>query len=173
MLGWSFGGPLALMLASAEPDRARSIILSASFVRPPRRILSSFGFALNGSALVAWRAARRLPLWLLKPRQDLFRMAKAQTWREVPASVIAARLQAIRRLDARELLRGCPQPLLYLAARNDGTVPRRNAEEIARLRPDTVMKTIEGRHFAMFSHPRESAAAIARFIESSAAARVP
>src|SRR5262245_12922826 len=43
VLGWSFSGPLALMLARAEPQRVRSVIMSASFVRPPRPNLARAG----------------------------------------------------------------------------------------------------------------------------------
>jgi pimeloyl-ACP methyl ester carboxylesterase len=35
ILGWSFSGPLALMLAAKEPRRTQGVILSASFIRPP------------------------------------------------------------------------------------------------------------------------------------------
>lgn len=166
VLGWSFAGPLALMLATAEPRRVRSVILSASFVRPPRPLLSQVGFALNGPTVWAWRAARRMPVWLLRPRKDLFRMAKTQTWREVPASVIAQRLRSIHTVDARDTLRALSQQLLYLAARTDGTVPRHNAEEIARLRPEAKFATIPGGHFAMFTHPYAAAEAISSFIGS-------
>lgn len=164
VLGWSFAGPLALMLAAAEREKVRSVILAASFVRAPQPLLGRFGFALNTPAVWAWRLARRIPVWMLRPREDLFRIAKTRTWRTVPAATIAARLHAIRTVDAREILRECAQPLLCLAARDDGTVPRRNTEEIARLRPDATIVTMEGSHFAMFTHPRVAAEAIARFV---------
>src|SRR5262249_1358509 len=35
VLGWSFGGPLALHLAATRPGAVRGVILCASFVRPP------------------------------------------------------------------------------------------------------------------------------------------
>jgi len=167
VLGWSFAGPLALMLAAAEPQRVRSVILSASFVRPPRPLLSRLGFALNGPVIWGWRAARRMPVWLMRPRNDLFRMAKTQTWREVPATVIAKRLHSIRTVDAREALRVLRQPLLYLGAHNDSTVPKHNADEIAHLRPDTAFATIPGGHFAMFTHPAAAAGAIASFVSAA------
>ena len=40
VLGWSFAGPLALMLAQAEPYKVRGVILAASFVRSPSSVLS-------------------------------------------------------------------------------------------------------------------------------------
>src|SRR4030095_7858092 len=40
VLGSSFAGPLALMLAQAEPDKVRGVILATTFVSPPRRLYS-------------------------------------------------------------------------------------------------------------------------------------
>jgi pimeloyl-ACP methyl ester carboxylesterase len=35
VLGWSFSGPLVLMLAAKERSKVRGVILCASFIRPP------------------------------------------------------------------------------------------------------------------------------------------
>lgn len=164
VLGWSFSGPLALMLATAEPNKVRGVILSASFVRPPRRLLLRLKFALVGPVVWMWRAARRLPLWVLRPRTDPFRRAKSQTWTRVPAGVVAARLRAILAVDAREPLRGCRQPVLYIASSRDDIVPRRNVDEIMRVRPSVKVVTIAGRHLAMYTNPHSAAQTIAKFI---------
>jgi pimeloyl-ACP methyl ester carboxylesterase len=168
VLGWSFAGPLALMLAAAEPAKVRGVILSASFVRPPTPLLALLGFALAGPPVWLWRAARRAPLWLLRPPSDVLRQAKAQTWRRVSARVIAARLRAIASVDARELLQACRQPLLCIASSRDAIVPRRNAEELLRLRPTARFVAIDGPHLALFTNPHAAAAAIAEFIGESA-----
>jgi pimeloyl-ACP methyl ester carboxylesterase len=163
-LGWSFSGPLALMLAAEEPQRVRSVILSASFVRPPRPDLARLRFALIGPAIWMWRAARRLPLWVLRPRDDPFREAKMQTWRRISARVLAKRVREIMSVDAREALRACRQPVLYLAANRDGIVPRRCLDEILSVRPSVKVATVEGEHFAMYANPQPAAQAIAAFI---------
>ena len=164
VLGWSFAGPLALMLAAAEPAKVRGVILSASFVRAPTPLLGFLGFALAGPPVWMWRAARRLPLWLLRPRTDPLRQAKSETWHRVSASVVAARLRAIAGVDTGALLHACPQPVLYIASSKDGIVPRRNAEEVQRLRPSARVVAIDGPHLAMFTNPAVAAAAIARFV---------
>lgn len=110
VLGWSFAGPLALMLAAAEPNKVRGVILSA----------------------------RRLPLWLFRPPTHPLRRAKSETWRRVSARVVAKRLRAIARVDARALLRDCRQPVLYIAA--------------------------SGPHLAMFTNPTAAVLAIGEFI---------
>ena len=164
VLGWSFSGPLALMLAAAEPEKVRGIILSASFVRAPTPLLSMLRFALMPPPVWMWRAARRLPLWLFRPRTDELRRAKSETWERVSARVVAARLRAIAGVDATGLLHVCRQPLLYIASSEDGIVPRRNAAEVVRLRPSVELVTIEGPHLAMFSNPQAAAQAIGQFI---------
>ena len=168
VLGWSFAGPLALMLAAAEPAKVRGVILAASFVRPPTPLLGMLGFALAGPPVWLWRAARRAPLWLLRPRSDALRRAKAQTWQRVAARDVAARLRAIAGVDARGLLHACEQPLLYIASTRDAIVPRRNADEVLRLRPATRLVAIDGPHLALFTNPRAAAAAIAGFIGEDA-----
>ena len=164
VLGWSFSGPLALMLANAEPQSVRSVILSASFVRPPRPNVAKLRFALVGPVMWLWRAARRMPLWLLRQRTDAFRQAKSESWRRISARVLARRVREVMQVDAREALRTCRQPVLYLAASRDGIVPRRCLDEILSVRPSVKVVTIEGEHFAMYANPQPAARAIAAFI---------
>jgi pimeloyl-ACP methyl ester carboxylesterase len=168
VLGWSFSGPLALMLANVEPDRVRGVILSATFVRPPQAWLRRWRFALVTPVVWSWRAMRRLPLWLFRSGGDAFREAKSQTWRRIPARALARRLRAIANVDAREALRTCRSPILYLAASDDAIVPRANFDEIARERPAARLVVISGRHQAMYSNPRPAAQAIVDFIAAAA-----
>jgi pimeloyl-ACP methyl ester carboxylesterase len=164
VLGWSFSGPLALMLAAAEPARVRGVILVATFVQPPNRLLVRLRHVLGAPTVWTWRAARRMPLWLFRPRSDPFRRAKTDTWKTVSAGVLAARLRAILGVDSREALRTCPRPILYLAASRDDIVPRRNVEAITALRPSVEVVTIDGAHLALYSNPQPAAAAILAFM---------
>lgn len=165
VLGWSFSGPLALMLAAAEPSKVRGVILSATFVAPPRQLLVRLKFALIAPVVWTWRAMRRLPLWLLRSPNDPFRRAKSQTWARVPAGVLAARLRAIGGVDAREPLCACRQPVLYIVSSQDSIVPRRNIEDILRLRPSVKVATIAGGHMSMYTNPQSAAQAITQFVD--------
>jgi len=164
VLGWSFSGPLALMLAEAEPARVNGVILSATFVRAPHAWMPWWRWALVGPVVWTWRAGRRLPLWLFRPRGDALRQAKTQTWRLISAGLLAQRLRAIAGVDARAELRRCHGPVLYLAASDDHIVPHRCFEEISRERPSVTLKTIPGRHLAMYANPHPAAQAILEFI---------
>jgi pimeloyl-ACP methyl ester carboxylesterase len=164
VLGWSFSGPLALMLAAAEPKRVRGVILSASFVCAPRPLLARMRFAAVGPVVWALRAVRRLPIWILRRPDDPFRRAKAETWARVGAGVLAARVRAVLGVDVREVLRRCGQPLLCIVPSEDRAVPPHNLEEIARQRPTAEIVTIAGPHLAMYTNPGAAADAIERFI---------
>lgn len=164
VLGWSFAGPLALMLAAAEPRKVRGIILVASFVRTPRRILRGLRPVLIPPVIWLWRFCRRLPLWLLRPPGDPLRQAKTETWTRIPAQVLAARLRVISRTDVRETLGLCRQPLCYLASASDFFVPPANADEIRRLRPDVRTATIPGTHLALHHNPQPAVAVLEDFL---------
>lgn len=168
VLGWSFSGPLALRAAAARPHRVRSVVLAASFVRAPLRWLPWVAPMIRGPVFGMVRVLRRLPLWLMRPASDPLRRAKARLWREVPARTLATRARAIAGIDVRHELRAAPQPLLYLAARQDRIVRAHNAAQIHRERPDLQLATTDGGHFALFSHAGEASAALGAFLASVA-----
>ena len=168
VLGWSVSGPLAVMLAAAEPTRTRGVILSATFMRAPRRWMRHLRFALVGPVMWSWRVLRRAPLFVLRPRSNPLREAKRQTWNRIPAGVLARRLRSVAAVDAREALRACRAPVLNLVASGDLIVPRHNAEEIAAARPGVATAIITGGHLAMYSNPRPAAEAIMALLAATA-----
>jgi len=167
VLGWSFSGPLALMLAAKERSKVRGVILCASFVRPPLPGFVWLRFAVTAPVMHLLRLARRAPLLLSSYSTDAYRRDKAATWIRVPSRVLAARARAILALDARDCLRGCLKPVLYLAGSRDRVIPRRNVEEIMKERPSTKVVTVDGPHLALYTNPRAAARAIVEFINDA------
>ncbi len=167
VLGSSFSGPLAVMLAAAEPSRVRALILAATFLRAPTASLKLLRFAVAGPLIWIVRVVRRLPLWTLRRRADPYRQAKAEIWRRVSARCLAARLRAVAGVDVREMFGQGSGPVLCIAFSEDKVVPRRNAEEIARRRPGVKSITIPGDHFAMWKSPASWTEAIVRFIRET------
>jgi pimeloyl-ACP methyl ester carboxylesterase len=100
ILGWSFSGPLALMLAVKELQRTRGVILSASFVCPPLPFLPSVRFAIGTPLVTLIRLARRTPGLVPGRWSERHKRDKAATWERVPARVLAARARAILTVDA-------------------------------------------------------------------------
>jgi pimeloyl-ACP methyl ester carboxylesterase len=171
VLGSSFAGPLALMLAAAEPNRVRGVILSTTFVRPPRPIYAQLRWAAVTPAIWMVRAFRRIPVWLSRGPTDRLRQDKTETWNRVSSRMVAARIRALLKVDTRDLLRDCPQPVLCLAGSDDGIVPRHNVEEIMSVRPSVRVRMIEDPHFAMYTNPRAAAEAIAEFMNNGKRSR--
>jgi pimeloyl-[acyl-carrier protein] methyl ester esterase len=169
VLGWSFSGPLALMLAAKEQSRVRGVILCASFVRPPLPGLAWLRFAVTAPVVHLLRLARRVPLLLSSCSTEMFRRDKAATWIRVPSRILAARARAILALDARGCLGGCFRPVLYLAGSRDRVIPRRTVEEIVGELPSTKGVTVDGPHLALYTNPRAAVRAIVAFIKDTEA----
>src|SRR5215468_3501013 len=115
VLGLSFSGPLAVMLAAEEPKRVKGVILVATFVRLPRPTLRFLRFACHGPMLWMWRILRRIPMWALRSRRDPLRMVRAETLRSVPSRTFAGRVRAVLDVDASAALRRCAQPILCIS----------------------------------------------------------
>jgi pimeloyl-[acyl-carrier protein] methyl ester esterase len=164
VLGWSFSGPLALMLAVAEPSKVRGVMLAATFVRSPHPRLARWRFAACTPVIWTIRVSRRAPGWLWLRPSDPVHRAKAETWVRVRTRVIAARIRALLTVDAREVLRHCQQPILYLAGSHDRVVPFRHVKEITNIRPSVQVHTIEGRHMALYTNPEATVRVILEFV---------
>ncbi len=164
VLGWSFSGPLALMLAAAEPAKVRGVILASTFVRPPRRIFAQLRWAAVTPTVWMIRVGKRLPVWLSRTSTDRLRQDKTETWKRVSARMIAARIRMLLAVDARLLLKSCPCPVMCLAGHDDAIVPDHNVEEMARIRESIRIQRIVGAHFAIYTNPAETSVAITQFI---------
>jgi pimeloyl-ACP methyl ester carboxylesterase len=160
VLGWSFSGPLALMLAARDRQRVRGVILCASFVRAPHPLLAWCRIAAVGPVFWMIRVARRVPSFISRARRGESWSDKAETWGRVSATTLARRSRALLSVDARDALRSCDTAIVYLASSRDLLVPRRNIEEIVQHHPSTRVIVIDGPHMALYTQPREAAAAI-------------
>jgi pimeloyl-ACP methyl ester carboxylesterase len=165
VLGWSFSGPLALELAEREPGKVRGVILAATFVRSPQRRLGWFRLAMVGPVVWLFRAARRLPIYLSRSSQRELRRDKWEAWRRVSCWTLAKRARAIVGVDARDRLRRCRAPVLYVAGTRDTVVPHHNSEEIVRELPSTTVAHLEGGHLALYSNPEAAARVLSSWIE--------
>jgi len=173
VLAFSFAGPLASMLAAAEPQRVRGVLLAASFLRLPLPSLAPLEFAAVGPVMWAVRTIRRLPIWLFRRRDDPLRVAKSEIWSRVSARALAARVRAIMRVDLRSVARGCAQPILCVVFNDDHVVPRASSEDILTCAPRARLVSLPGHHFAMFADPRPLAQVVIGFVQESLASVDP
>lgn len=167
ILGWSFGGPLALMIAARRPSQVSAVVLCATFVVPPHPRLVRYRFIVRTPVIAFIRTLRRLRYWIPGFACNELRQAKAAIWRRVGARTLAARTRAIMRVDTRPQLKDCRAPLLYLASTQDEVVGRSSLDAVIATAPHTKVAEITGPHLALFTDPGNAAARIAEFLSAN------
>jgi len=173
VVGESFSGPLALMLAARRPVGLRGVVLCASFVRFPLPVPERWRGAVR-----PWMF-RLQPLWLVS-----FVLLGRHCWgrlgrqlraavRSVSPEVLAARARAVAGVDVTAELRNCEVPLLYLRAAGDWVVRPGCWELVRSVRPDAKVALLPGPHLVLQVAPAESAALLASFCNQVSAVVAP
>lgn len=164
IVGESFAGPLALMLAATRPPGLRAVVLSASFARYPHAMLR--GLAPLVRALPARAAPMALATRFVLGRFD---EPRCREWLltaigDVPLDVLKARVLAALTADATDALRAVDVPLMYLRASRDRVVGDGAASAIVALKPGTTIVDVDGPHFLLQVATDACATAIAAFL---------
>jgi pimeloyl-[acyl-carrier protein] methyl ester esterase len=171
VVGESFSGPLALMLAARCPPGLRGVVLCASFVRCPLplpewwlEVLPPWLFRFRPQRLISWVLLGR------HRRGELARLL-GEALCSVSGEAMAARARAVVGVDARAELRACPVPVLYLRAREDRVVRVGCWRTVRMERPDAEMVEMSGPHLLLQAVPSQAAAVIVSFCERVARCR--
>ena len=162
LLGESFGGPLAILLA-AQSSLCVGVILCASFARysSPLRALAP---------LVALVPIRVIPLrvmsWFLLGRWSTpsLRAQLAHALSNVLPSVLRARILAALQVNATPQLQAIGVPLLYLQASHDRIVQASVGRGIASSLPRATLAQVSGPHLLLQVAPQASAAEVRRHV---------
>jgi len=95
LLGWSFSGPLALMLAAESPAALRGVVLCASFISPPWPFIRALRLAATASVARFLPFVSRALALFGRYSSDDFVRDRAECWSRVPPSALAARARAV------------------------------------------------------------------------------
>ncbi len=165
LLGESFSGPLALMLAASRPNGLIGVILCASFISNPT-FLPSFARYLVKSCFFrvtpVFIQAKALIAGYSTP--DLRRLL-ARAHSGVPAEVMAQRIRSILSVDCTSELVNCPVPVAYLRGARDKVVSSGNCRQILLANPRVREFTIAAPHLVLQTQPRAAVEAIMTFIQ--------
>ena len=163
VVGESFSGPLALMLASKNPPGIRGVVLCASFVRFPLSIPEQW------RGMVRPWMFRIQPTWLVAlvllgrhawgPLGRLLR----ESIRSVSPEALTARAVAVTRVDVTAELMACSVPVLYLRAAGDLIIRPGCWELVQSMRPEAEMALLPGPHLVLQVSPSEAATVLANF----------
>lgn len=127
LLAESFSGPVGIELAARLPDRFEGLVLCATFACPPRREPLCSMIRLSAPLAFGLPApAGLVQALLLNGHGDHALLADVcANTQTVDSGVMARRLVAVLRCEARAALRRIRCPLLYLQATRDRLVRRR------------------------------------------------
>jgi pimeloyl-[acyl-carrier protein] methyl ester esterase len=163
VLGWSFSGPLALMLAAESPPGLRGVLLCASFISPPWPFIRVLRGVTTASVASLFPFLSQALALFGRYSSDQFRKDRGEYCARVPTSVLAARARTIFGMDRRPKL-ACRVPLLYVRGSADIVVPFWNARAVSRAIPSARVVSIDGPHLALYTNPAKAADVIAQFI---------
>jgi len=172
VLGESFSGPLAVMVAAERPAGLVGLILCASFVVNPRPIIGTlFRFCVQPFLFRLFPALQRVKARIGGYSTSELSRLFAQVHARVKPHVMAARPRMVFRVDVSDALRACEVPVLYIAGGRDFVVPGRNLRVAQRIKPQMQSVTIDSPHMVLQTHPVEASEAIVGFASSLSAIR--
>jgi pimeloyl-ACP methyl ester carboxylesterase len=172
LLGESFSGPVALLLAAQRPPGLRGVVLSTSFAANPRPGLARFAkyaTAVPPSAFpVGVFEYFLLGRWATPKLREAFQRVLA----EVKPDVLAARLVACLSVDVRATLPKIDVPILYLRGTRDRLVPASAAGLVVAGAKNVHVVDFEAPHCLLQAIPAQAAKAVLEFASLLPAGRM-
>jgi len=164
VLGESFSGPIAILLASKQLPNLRAVVLICTFAKMRDR---------PGPALLRWLICR-LPFWRMPVRlgapallgsgdTPALREKLLNAVRVVRSDVWRTRMGAILSVDVTPQLRNVRVPMLYLQASEDRIVPPRAASMLKQAHANVEIKVIPGPHALLQTQSKACALALRSF----------
>ncbi len=169
VMGWSEGGPLAIMLAVTHPDRVQSLILSGTQAVFRRKPDYPFGEEFDDSTLEElereWGTEEGARFFV--PDGDALTVSRLASWQRAGASPSAAvaLARANAQIDVRSLLGSIRCPALVLTRRDDPVAPGPTGRYLAERIPGARFVELEGSaHYMWFGDVEPLCAEIEEFV---------
>jgi pimeloyl-[acyl-carrier protein] methyl ester esterase len=164
LLGESFSGPIAIMLAARADNQLKGLILSCTFARNPRPQLSKLSFMLPAMPInnMIMQLAKRF-LMANFNNENIAKILFA-TIQKVSPNVMRARLDAIIGADYTESLQKIKVPILYLQGKSDCLVPPSAGRYITEQAKNVELKEMHAPHLLLQIVPNEATEIVHAFI---------
>lgn len=173
LLGESFSGPLALMLAATRPAGLQGVLLCASFIRNPT-YLPSILRHIAGSWMFHWMPQfAKIKTLVAGYSTSELRTLLSRAHSQVSPAVMAQRVRSVLAVNCKDALCACHVPIAYIRGSRDRVVPEKNCREIRQLKPEMQEFVFPAPHLVLQTQPEAAAQAIARFIGNSAGGERP
>ncbi len=163
ILGESFSGPIAVMLASAKPAGLVGMILCSTFISNPRPRLKWLRF-LAGLAPVKLTPAFIYNFFLLGgAATPSLQSAIRDVLSQISGAALKVRMRAVLDVDVSAHMTLVRVPVLYLRARQDRLVPPNASSRITEMHPETQVVPVDAPHCLLQVAPAEAARIIKQF----------
>ena len=151
LIGESFSGPLAILLAERHQDLVKHLVLVATFARSPIPPIVR---------LLPWSLVFRLPLpgivsRLLIGKHEHLLPALRDAIRTQPARTKAKRISMVARVDVVVSLLNTRCPITYLQPTNDRLIHKRHGLAIAKTNSTSSIRQIDGPHLILQACPEK------------------
>jgi pimeloyl-ACP methyl ester carboxylesterase len=167
LLGESFSGPVAILVAAANPGGLSGLILSTTFARAP---LSFLGWAAQLTRVAPTYLPAPLISWFLLGRWGsrslIDRVQSAIS--TVRPEVLRARAAAAMRADVSGALPAISVPTLVFRARHDRLLALVARTALVDGLRNTTQIDLDGPHLLLQTQPKLCAQAIAEFVRGLA-----
>lgn len=168
LLGESFSGPIALMIADRKPEGLKGIILCASFISNPSCLFPSFlGFLVRSPLLSLWPVSVKTSFLTGGRANGEIRNLMKETKKVTRNKALASRTRETLKVDVQEELKRCTYPILYLRGARDMVVTGHNLKKIKKIRKNISEATLNASHLVLQEAPHESARRITDFIKTA------
>ena len=166
ILGESFSGPIALMIADRKPKDLKGIILCATFIDNPSAYFPSFlSFLIVAPLFYVWPVSIKANVLTGGRADDRIKELMRETRKETRNDALAARTRATMKVNVSEELRRCTYPILYLRGARDIVVTSRNFRRIKKIKSDISDVTFDTAHLVLQEAPEKAAKEIINFIK--------
>ena len=166
LLGESYSGPVAAMIASSHKVDIRGVIFVATFVRFPQSILK----ILSQRVPLVWLLRLPIPNILIRffcfgrwYTSSLSKMLR-KSIRANQAEILAQRIRSATNLDVRQSLDKIEMPCLYIQASNDRLVPDKAVIDFKQRIRNLEVHKMNGAHFILQTQPKISFEVIISFM---------
>ena len=167
LIGESFSGPIAILLAASALSQLRGLILCCTFARNPRPMFSGLRQLINFLPLALAPVAVVARVLLGRFSTPALELTLAQALAQVSGPVLRSRLQDVLVVDVSEKLSAITVPVLYLRASQDTLVPSSASELLVRLNSRVEIVEINAPHFLLQAAPVKAAKVVASFVHKA------
>lgn len=168
ILGESFSGPIAIMLADRKPKGLKGVILCASFISNPSALFpASLRFLIRAPIFSVWPVSIKAAVLTGGRTNSQIRKLINETKKQSRSTALACRTRESLKVNVSDELKRCEYPILYLRGARDIVVGHRNLKAIKRIRSDVSEVTIDASHLVLQEAPHDSAHEILKFMRKA------